>query len=74
MIYATNPEWLATLNQPPLGSVYIMSEDGVFCATCDIGSLRGEGGILVPVPEGLVETQKKYCQQSTVVEREAEEV
>jgi len=60
MNYATNPEWLGTLYQPEDGEVYIMSEDGVMCATCRIGSLNDENGP-VPVPEGLIELQRKYC-------------
>ena len=41
MIYAIDQEWLATLYPPDAGCVYIMSRDGVFCASCEIGSLRG---------------------------------
>lgn len=61
MIYATNPEWLAALTQPPTGQVWIMSEDGVFCASCFPGSLRGPNGP-DPVPENLEAIQQKYCQ------------
>jgi hypothetical protein len=61
MIYATNKEWLSTLRCPEEGTVYIMSEDGVFSATCFIGSLNDENGQAVLVPDGLVELQRKYC-------------
>ena len=61
MIYATNEEWLGTLTKPEPGEVYIMSENGVFSATCFIGSLKDENGVEIPVPEGLWELQRQYC-------------
>jgi len=60
MIYATDPEWLSKLTQPPEGRVWIMSEDGVCAAYCEIGTLR-ENGDFVPVPDDLEEIQARYC-------------
>ena len=65
MIYATNKEWLGTLvyDLKP-GEAYLMSEGGVMCATCIIGTLKDENGNLVPVPDGLEEIQRKYCRNA----------
>ena len=65
MIYATNREWLGTLvyDLKP-GEAYIMSEGGVMCATCITGTLKDENGNLMPVPDGLEETQRKYCRHA----------
>ena len=61
LIYATDKEWLGTLTKPAVGEVYIMSENGVFSATCEIGSLKDGDGNPIPVPEGLWELQQKFC-------------
>ena len=60
-MYATNPDWLRTLRPPERGSVYIMSEDGVFCATCTPGTLKDEDGRIIPVPENIEAIQRSLC-------------